>query len=140
VTAACSVARRWSGETDAYLDGRLHALEVAYRTPLPFADRLRADLRFHEAICESCENETLLGVWRSLTGNITVMVLNVGEARMTPLQDPDAHRPLIAAIRGGDEQTIRDVFVAHFAAGQAIVDTAFRDGEVGEISAVGSEP
>jgi DNA-binding FadR family transcriptional regulator len=133
------VAQRWSGKIGAFLDGRLSALEVAYRTPLSFADRLSADLRFHEAICESCENETLLEVWRSLIGKITVMVLNVGEARMTPLQDPDAHRPLVAAIQGGDEETIRDVFVAHFAAGQAIVASAVGEGEVEEITAVGSE-
>jgi DNA-binding GntR family transcriptional regulator len=139
VTAACRVARRWSSKTGAFLDGRLRGLEVAYRTPLSFADRLSADLRFHEAICESCENETLLEVWRSLIGNITVMVLNVGETRMTPLQDPEAHRPLVAAIQGGDEQTIRDVFVAHFAAGQAIVASAVGEGEVEEVTAVGSE-
>lgn len=130
VTAACGVARRWSAAIEAFIDQRLTALEIAYRTPLPFPDRLRADLGFHEAICESCANQTLLDVWRSLTGNITVMVLNVGEERMTPLQDPDAHRPLVDAIEGGDEQTIRDVFTAHFAAGQAIVESAVGKWEI----------
>jgi DNA-binding GntR family transcriptional regulator len=136
VTAACSVARSWRPEIRAFLDQRLSALEVAYRMPLPFPDRLRADLGFHEAICESCGNETLLDVWRSLIGHITVMVLNVGEARMTPLQDPDAHRPLVEAIEAGDEESIREVFAEHFAAGQVIVSSAVGDTEADEISAV----
>ncbi len=135
VMAACSVARRWSAQTQALVSQRLRALEFAFWTPLPFPDRLRADLGFHEAICESCGNQTLLDVWRSLTGNITVMVLNVGEERMTPLQDPDAHRPLVDAIAGGDEQTIRNVFTAHFAAGQAIVDSAVGERDIEEITA-----
>jgi DNA-binding GntR family transcriptional regulator len=137
VTAACRVAGRWSTDVEEFLNGRLRTLEVAYRTPLPFADRLRADLGFHGAICEACENETLLEVWRSLIGNITVMVLNVGAERMTPLQDPDAHRPLVDAIAGGDEQTIREVFATHFAAGQAVVDAAVGAGEFEDAMAVG---
>ena len=52
------------------------------------------------------------------------MVLNVGESRMTPLQDPASPRPLLDAIASGDEARIRQVFAEHFAAGQRVVHTA----------------
>ncbi len=135
VTAACRVAANWSAETESFLEDRLHALSRAYFAPLPFPDRLRADLRFHEAICESCGNRTLLEVWRSLIGNITVMVLNVGAERMTPLQDPSAHQPLIDAISSGDETRIRETFTLHFEAGQQVVASAFAAGEAGSSGA-----
>ncbi len=131
VTAACRVAANWSVETESVLEDRLHALSRAYFAPLPFPDRLRADLRFHEAICESCGNRTLLEVWRSLIGNITVMVLNVGAERMTQLQDPSLHQPLIDAISSGDETRIREIFALHFEAGQQVVASAFAAGEAG---------
>lgn len=131
VTAACRVAAIWSPEIESFLEDRLGALSRAYFGPLPFPDRLRADLRFHEAICESCGNRTLLEVWRSLIGNITVMVLNVGAERMTQLQDPGQHQPLIDALSSRDEARIRETFTLHFDAGQQVVASAFAAEEAG---------
>lgn len=127
VTAACRVAALWTPEIESLLFDRLEVLRRAYVEPLPFPDRLRADLGFHGAVCDSSGNRTLCGVWYSLIGQITVMVLNVGVERMTRLQDPDQHRPLIDAIASGDEAGIRETYRQHFAAGQRVVDAAFAD-------------
>ena len=83
------------------------------------AEQIRADLAFHEAICEYSGNETLLETWRSLIGRITIMVLNVGPERMTQLQDADAHRPLLEAIASGDEAIIRSRPTRHLRLGHA---------------------
>ncbi len=125
VTAAIRVSHDWSPAVEAVLEERLAILAHAYGTPLPFPERLRADLGFHGGICESCGNRTLLEVWRSLVGHVTVMVLHVGPARMTQLQDPDAHRPLLEAIASANERTIRRVFTRHFQEGQRVVSAAF---------------
>jgi DNA-binding GntR family transcriptional regulator len=130
VTAAIRVSRAWTPAVEAILEDRLDVLAHAYTTPLPFPERLRADLGFHGAICESCGNRTLLDVWRSLVGHVTVMVLHVGPARMTQLQDPDAHRPLLEAIASANERTIRRVFTRHFDEGQRVVAAAFEAADV----------
>lgn len=132
VTAAHRLAGIWTTTVEAYLEERLAVLSHAFHAPLPFPERVRADLGLHEAICESCGNGTLLDMWRSLIGNLTVMVLNVGPARMTQLQDPEAHRPLLDAIAAGDAQLIRSVFSQHFADGQRVVAAAFHDADLGD--------
>lgn len=124
VTAAIRVARNWNPAVERVLLDRLRALGDAVEGDRPFADRLAADLSFHEAVCECAGNQALLGMWRSLIGHISVMVLNVGERRMAPLQDPAAHLPLIEAIASRDEGRIRTLFSEHFAAGQRVVAAA----------------
>jgi DNA-binding GntR family transcriptional regulator len=124
VTAAIRVAHGWNAMIERVLEERLASLAQAVDGGRPFPDRLAADLAFHEAICECSGNRTLLAVWQSLIGHISVMVLNVGESEMTPLQDPRAHRPLIDVIASGDEAAIRDMFADHFAAGQRVVFAA----------------
>jgi DNA-binding GntR family transcriptional regulator len=124
VTAAMRVARNWNPAVEAELLAHLEDLRVAVDDGRPFADRLAADLALHESICECSGNQALLSVWRSLIGHISVMVLNVGETAMAPLQDAQAHRPLIDAIAFGDEDRIRATFREHFAAGQRVVSAA----------------
>lgn len=124
VTAAIRTARNWNPAVETALTRCLDDLAEAVDGEHSFADRLAADLALHEAICECSGNQALLGIWRSLIGHISVMVLNVGEARIAPLQDPASHRPLIDAMASGDEDRIRDTFRDHFAAGQRVVATA----------------
>ena len=87
------------------------------------------DLAFHEAICEASGNETLLETWRSLIGRITMMVLNVGESRMSQLQDADAHVPLLQAIESGDETIIRETYERVFDSGTKVVVEAVAHGD-----------
>ena len=93
------------------------------------AERMAADLAFHEGICEASGNETLLETWRSLIGRITMMVLNVGAQRMSRLQDADAHCPLLEAIASGDEEIIRETFARVFDSGTSVVLEAVSHGE-----------
>lgn len=125
ITAACRLGENLEPAAERLLEERLTQLDTSYTTPLPFPERLKADLGFHEAICEAAGNRTLTNVWRSLIGNITVMVLSVGPERMTPLQNPEAHRELISVIKRGDPIRIREAFTEHFAAGQRVVAAAF---------------
>jgi DNA-binding GntR family transcriptional regulator len=126
-TAAQRVARAWSPPVKAYLEQHLHELRAAYESALPFPDRLAADLAFHEAICESSGNLTLLELWRSLIGNITVLQLNVGEDRMTPLQAPGDHEALLASIASRDDARIRAVFARVFDDGRRVVASAVEE-------------
>ena len=125
ITAACRIGEKLGPAAERLLEERLTQLETAYTAPLPFPERLKADLGFHEAICEAAGNSTLTNVWRSLVGNITVMVLSVGPERMTPLQNPGAHRDLIGVIKTGDPNRIREAFTEHFTVGQRVIAAAF---------------
>jgi DNA-binding GntR family transcriptional regulator len=123
-TAAIRVAQHWNPPVREHLQDRLDLLRSAYDAPLPFPERVKADLAFHEAVCESSGNQTLLDLWRSLIGNITVMVLNVGPERMTALQDPAEHQRLFDAIASRNEARIREVFADVFEDGRREVAAA----------------
>lgn len=126
--AACRLARRWTPEAQALLEERLDRLRGLHLDNSTLAERMSADLAFHEAICEASGNETLLQTWRSLIGRITIMVLNVGPQRMSQLQDADAHRPLVDAIASGDEEIIRETFARVFDSGTRVVLEAVSHG------------
>jgi DNA-binding GntR family transcriptional regulator len=126
-TAALRVAHAWSPGVKAFLEERLDRLREAYEAHLPFPDRMAADLGFHEAICESSGNETLLRLWRSLIGNITVLQLSVGDERMTEVQGPDDHRAMLDAIASRDDSRIRSVFARVFEDGRRVVVRAVTD-------------
>jgi DNA-binding GntR family transcriptional regulator len=129
-TAALRVARSWSPPVESYLQERLQSLRAAYETPLPFPDRVAVDLAFHEAICEASGNRTLLDLWRSLMGNISMLQVSVGEARMTPLQAPADHEALLESIRSRDDPRIRSVFARVFDDGRRIVASAVEEDAV----------
>jgi DNA-binding GntR family transcriptional regulator len=119
--AACRLARRWSPEALAMLEQRLAYLRGLNHDNSNLAERMAADLAFHEGICEAAGNATLLEMWRSLIGRITIMALNVGEQRMSRLQDADTHRPLLEAISSGDDEIMRETFARVFDSGTAVV-------------------
>src|SRR3954447_27048558 len=119
--AACRLAQHWTPATKAALEERLDRLRGLHLDNSTLAERMSADLAFHEAICEASGNETLLDTWRSLIGRITIMVLNVGPQRMSQLQDADSHRPLVDAIASGDEGNIRETYARVFDSGTRVV-------------------
>jgi DNA-binding GntR family transcriptional regulator len=119
--AACRLALRFTPEAKALLEERLVHLSALHQDDSTLAERMAADLAFHEAICEASGNETLLATWRSLIGRITIMVVNVGAQRMSQLQDADAHRPLLDAIASGDPEVIRATFARVFDSGTRVV-------------------
>lgn len=123
ITAAVHDALIWSPEIERFLGERFATLEDTYHSGA-FLERARADLAFHEAFVEATENGTLLRTWRSLVGSITVMVLSVGEAEMTRLQDPGDHRMLLDAVASRDVDAIHETFTSHFAKGQQVVERA----------------
>jgi DNA-binding GntR family transcriptional regulator len=127
--AACRLAHRWNPEALAMLEERLARMQGLHHDNSTLAERMAADLAFHEGICEASGNETLLETWRSLIGRITIMVLNVGAQRMSRLQDADAHRPLLEAIASGDEEIIRETFARVFDSGTRVVLEAVSHGE-----------
>ena len=127
--AACRLAQRWTPEAKALLEDRLENLRGMHLDHSTLAERMSADLAFHEAICEASGNETLLETWRSLIGRITIMVLNVGPQRMSQLQDADSHLPLVEAIASGDEAIIRETYARVFDSGTRVVLEAVSHGE-----------
>jgi DNA-binding GntR family transcriptional regulator len=119
--AACRLAQRFTPEARAMLEDRLAHLSALHADDSTLAERMSADLAFHEAICQASGNETLLTTWQSLIGRITIMVVNVGAQRMSQLQDADAHRPLLDAIASGKPQVIRETFARVFDSGTRVV-------------------
>jgi DNA-binding GntR family transcriptional regulator len=126
-TAALRVARAWSPPVEAYLEERLNELREAFESTRPFPERVAVDLAFHEAICESSGNRALLDLWRSLMGNITLLQVNVGEERMTPLQAPGDHEALLESIKTRDDAKIRAAFARVFDDGRRVVAAAVEE-------------
>jgi DNA-binding GntR family transcriptional regulator len=92
-----------------------------------------ADARFHGRIVELADNETLARVWRSLEPfSRTYITLVVPGA--DPQWSADLHPPILAALRGGDAETVVAALEAHFAEVSANMarrladDPAARDG------------
>jgi DNA-binding GntR family transcriptional regulator len=124
ITAAIHDALIWSTEIELLLAERFRILEETYYGDRSFLERARADLAFHECFVEAAGNGILLRTWRSLVGSIIVMVLSVGEAEMTQLQNPPEHRMLLDAVASRNVERIRDTFTAHFERGQRVVERA----------------
>jgi DNA-binding GntR family transcriptional regulator len=73
-----------------------------------------ADARFHGRIVELADNATLVKVWRSLEPfSRTYITLVVPGA--DPQWSADLHPPILAALRGGDAETVVAALEAHFA-------------------------
>ena len=82
----------------------------------PYAMRVRADLAFHEAVCECSGNAALLRSWQALMGSYIAMLLSV-KPRLLALLEPERHRPLLDAITSRDEAVIEAAWLEHFALG-----------------------
>jgi DNA-binding GntR family transcriptional regulator len=125
--AAVRVSEHWNEPTRSFIEGRLQQLRDAWDQRRPFADRVAADVAFHESILEASGNQMLLELWRSLIGNITVLVLTIGPERWSPHQNPEEHVWLLESIASGDEGQIRAVFGDVFASGRRAVTEEIRE-------------
>jgi DNA-binding GntR family transcriptional regulator len=125
--AALRVSERWNEPTRSFIEGRLEQLRDAWEQRRPFAERVAADMAFHESILEASGNQMLLDVWRSLIGNITVLVLTIGPERWSPHQNPEEHALLLESIASGDEAQIRAVYADVFATGRRAVTEQIRE-------------
>ena len=123
--AAESAAARLEAEREAELVRCLDELASAVDAG-DFARGIAADIRFHEAVCEASGNPFLLDQWRALVGLITAVMHTAGPRRIRPLQSPEEHRWLLAAVRSGDLERIRESWRGHFETGAATLAEAVR--------------
>jgi DNA-binding GntR family transcriptional regulator len=130
--AALRVSEHWNEPTRTFIEGRLQQLRDAWDQRRPFAERVAADVAFHESILEASGNQMLLELWRSLIGNITVLVLTIGPERWSPHQNPEEHDRLLDSIASGDEAQIRSVFGDVFASGRRAVTEEIRERGLGK--------
>lgn len=113
-SAARRIARGPLEPTIGILESRYTDLERLIDEP--YATRTRADLAFHEAVCECSGNSALLKSWRALMGSYIAMLLTV-KPRLVTLLEPERHRPLLDAITSRDEAVIEAAWREHFALG-----------------------
>lgn len=123
-------ARNASARLDDAMRDRLEAALARFQEVLesdaPFREVVTADLAFHEAICEASGNPILLGIWRSITGLITAVMLNAGPQPLRPLQTVESHRELLDAIEKGDDATTLAAFSEHFNTGAELLAATMR--------------
>lgn len=124
ITAAVHDALIWSPAIEQFLADRFRTVEETYEGGGTFLERARADLSFHEGFVEAAGNRILHRTWHSLVASITVMVLSVGDAEMTLLQNPSDHRVLLEVVASRDVDAIRTTFTSHFEKGQQVVERA----------------
>ena len=115
--AARSASARLDDAMRDRLERALADFERVCKSDAPFRDLVVADLAFHEAICEASGNPILLGIWRSITGLITAVMLNAGPQPLRHLQTVESHRILLDAIEKGDDATTLAAFSEHFSHG-----------------------
>jgi DNA-binding GntR family transcriptional regulator len=86
------------------------------------AERIDAELRFHQAICSLAGNELLLQLWQDLRPVIQLMLHCVPEPVLQALSVED-HLELIDAIAEGDPAEAVDLIAAQFSGAPALLST-----------------
>ena len=111
--AACRLAQ--SPRRDEHADRLEEALRPLQRTDLDFAERIETDLGFHALLCQLTGNETLVGSWSHLIGQIRMTIIAAGEERAAGRMRYEEHVPIADAIRTGDVRTVRKTMASHMA-------------------------
>jgi DNA-binding GntR family transcriptional regulator len=83
----------------------------------PFAERIRADLEFHESICVLSGNAPLLDTWRQLARPTAMAVVSAGPDRSRKQQTPEWHRTVLDALLNGDPDAAAEAVRRHMRAG-----------------------
>jgi DNA-binding FadR family transcriptional regulator len=81
-------------------------------------DRIEADLRFHQTMCQLGGNETLLHQWSSLEGSIRMSIMFAGVDRAMKNMNAKRHHDIVDAIESGDGDKAAAA-VGHHMAGAA---------------------
>ncbi|MEV6591821.1 GntR family transcriptional regulator [Streptomyces acidicola] len=80
---------------------------------LGFSERIETDLGFHALLCELTGNGTLSRSWLQLTSQIRMMIIAAGPDRAVGRMRYEEHLPIVAAIRTGDAQAVRETLTSH---------------------------
>lgn len=111
---AAIIAARKMGEREfAALDQRLARIAAAIARNAHF-EVAQADLDFHRFIWQQSGNETLFRVLDHLTAPLFAFVSLLRAAGLHDLKQAVlGHEPIVAALRSGDEQVIRQALQRH---------------------------
>jgi DNA-binding GntR family transcriptional regulator len=109
--AGREAAGRITEETLAQLEDELGAMRRAAERGEAH-DQLAHDVRFHELIVESSGNLILLEVWRSLRVEARTLI-SVIKTDWDLRMIAEMHRPVLAALRGGDPELAGKEMRAH---------------------------
>jgi DNA-binding GntR family transcriptional regulator len=85
-----------------------------------FAERVEADLGFHQLLCELADNPVLLESWRHLEGRIRVAIMSHKAEELPGIMSPDRHAPIVDAIEQGAVDAAKQVVADHMAAAAAL--------------------
>jgi DNA-binding GntR family transcriptional regulator len=109
--AGREAASRITEDALAQLEGELAAMRQAAETRDVHL-QLVHDVRFHEVIVESSGNLILLDVWRSLRVEARTLI-SVIKTDWDLRMIAEMHRPVLAALRGGDPELAGKEMRAH---------------------------
>ena len=109
-------ARMLARSGDAAALNRLQALADDIDAAVAAGDAAavsRADLAFHQGLCQLCGNSRIVEVFDRYVPTLRAL-LRLDELVVRSLDDVSAqHRPLVDAIRAGDEDTAARLFAGH---------------------------
>ncbi len=126
--AARAICRSRSADAIARLDDAAEAISRAAASA-DAAEVARADLAFHEALCELSGNVRLLETFRRYVPVLRGL-LRLDERVMPSIDDvADQHRPVVAAIRTGDEAEAVRLVTEHCERAGELLATLLERGE-----------
>jgi DNA-binding GntR family transcriptional regulator len=120
--AGREAASRITEDALAQLEGELTAMRQAAESR-DVHRQLVHDVRFHELIVESSGNLILIEVWRSLRVEARTLI-SVIKTDWDLRMIAEMHRPVLAALRGGDPELVGKEMRAHI----EFFGTLVRDG------------
>ncbi len=80
---------------------------------LTFAQRVQADLDFHETFLKAAGNATLVDTWRWISGIVRASIIAAGPHTALSNMRAERHRPIVDHIRDGDPAAARAYLDAH---------------------------
>ena len=109
--AAVRVARRADPEDFAAMDDVLARLEQAVSNS--WADLVEIDLEFHTTIVERCNSERLQRMFRTLVAETRLCLVRLEPFYPEKSSVVTEHRDILDAIRGGNEDLVRQLIDHH---------------------------
>jgi len=102
------------------------ALARLDRPDITFAQRVQADLDFHEIFLTAAGNPTLVATWRWISGFVRASIIAAGPDTALDNMTVERHRPIIMHIRNGDPVAARAYLDEHMSSAAARVIEGLR--------------
>lgn len=96
-------------------------LERMARPDVPFAERVKDDLDFHQLLCELSGNTALLQSWLQVGGLARLTITAAGPETAAVNMSAERHRPIVDLLERGDAAAARTYLIQHMSDAEHLI-------------------